>query len=87
VHSFQDYQFQDEFIYLGALLILLMIFRPQGIIPSRRRRREILLTEEGIGHSESPGGPVRIASMGEMLPSDYGKLTLDEPGYIAPETE
>jgi len=24
VHSFQDYQFQDEFIYLGGLLILLM---------------------------------------------------------------
>jgi branched-chain amino acid transport system permease protein len=87
VHSFQDYQFQDEFIYLGALLILLMIFRPQGIVPSRRRRREILLTEEGVGHAPSPGGPVRVESMGEMLPSDYGKLTLDEPGYIRPETE
>ncbi|MGD0944097.1 MAG: branched-chain amino acid ABC transporter permease [Acidimicrobiales bacterium] len=87
VHSFQDYQFQDEFIYLGALLILLMIFRPQGIIPSRRRRREILLTEEGIGHEESPGGPVRVTSMGETLPSDYGRLSLDEPGYIGPETE
>ncbi|MGA3351867.1 MAG: branched-chain amino acid ABC transporter permease [Acidimicrobiales bacterium] len=86
VRSFQDYQFQDEFIYLGALLILLMIFRPQGIIPSRRRRREILLTEEGVGHAESPGGPVRLTSMGEELPSDYGKLSLDEPGYIGPET-
>ena len=63
VRSFQDYQFQDEFIYLGALLILLMIFRPQGIIPSRRRRREILLTEEGIGHAETPGGPVRATSL------------------------
>ncbi len=87
VHSFQDYQFQDEFIYLGALLILLMIFRPQGIIPSRRRRREILLTEEGVGHEQSPGGPVRVTSMHEKLPSDYGRLTLDEPGYIGPETE
>lgn len=87
VHSFQDYQFQDEFIYLGALLIILMIFRPQGIVPSRRRRREILLTEEGIGHLDSPGGPVRISSMGEALPSSYGKLSLDEPGYIGPETE
>ena len=87
VRSFQDYQFQDEFIYLGALLILLMIFRPQGIIPSRRRRREILLTEHGIGHAESPGGPVRSTSLGETLPSSYGKLSLDEPGYIGPETE
>jgi branched-chain amino acid transport system permease protein len=87
VHSFQDYQFQDEFIYLGALLVLMMIFRPQGIIPSRRRRREILLTEEGVGHGESPGGPVRSTSLGETLPSSYGKLSLDEPGYIGPETQ
>ena len=87
VRSFQDYQFQDEFIYLGALLLLMMIFRPQGIIPSRRRRREILLTEEGVGHAESPGGPVRSTSMGETLPSSYGKLSLDEPGYIGPETQ
>jgi len=87
VHSFQDYQFQDEFIYLGAILILLMIFRPQGIIPSRRRRREILLTEDGAGPPSTPGGPVQITSMGEKLPSSYGKLSLDEPGYIASETE
>jgi branched-chain amino acid transport system permease protein len=87
VHSFQDYQFQDEFIYLGALLVLMMIFRPQGIIPSRRRRREILLTEEGVGHGEPPGGPVRSTSLGETLPSSYGKLSLDEPGYIGPETQ
>jgi branched-chain amino acid transport system permease protein len=87
VRSFKDYQFQDEFIYLGALLILLMIFRPHGIIPSRRRRREILLTEQGVGHMGSPGGPVQIRSMGEPLPSTYGKLSLDEPGYIGPETE
>jgi branched-chain amino acid transport system permease protein len=87
LHSFSDYQYQDEFIYLGAMLILLMIFRPQGIIPSRRRRREILLTEEGIGHADSPGGPVRARSLGEMLPATYGKLSLDEPGYIGPETE
>ncbi|HTV12729.1 MAG TPA: branched-chain amino acid ABC transporter permease [Acidimicrobiales bacterium] len=85
--QFSGYNQQDEFIYLGALLILLMIFRPQGIIPSRRRRREILLTEEGIGHPEAPGGPVRLVSMGEELPSSYGKLSLDEPGYVGPETE
>jgi branched-chain amino acid transport system permease protein len=87
VRSFQDYQFQDEFIYLGALLILLMIFRPQGLIPSRRRRREILLTEGGVVVPESPGGPVRATSFGEKLPVGYGKLSLDEPGYIGPETQ
>jgi branched-chain amino acid transport system permease protein len=87
LRSFPDYQSQDEFIYLGAALIVLMIFRPQGIIPSRRRRREILLTEAGVGHADSPGGPVRARSLGEMLPATYGKLSLDEPGYIGPETE
>ena len=87
VRSFKDYQFQDEFIYLGALVILLMIFRPQGLIPSRRRRREILLTEQGVSSPESPGGPVQLTSMGEQLPSSYGELSLDQPGYIGPETE
>jgi branched-chain amino acid transport system permease protein len=87
LRSFPDYQSQDEFIYLGAALIVLMIFRPQGIIPSRRRLREILLLEEGIGHPDSPGGPVRARSFGEVLPATYGKLSLDEPGYIGPETE
>ena len=87
VHSFRTTSYQDEFIYLGALLIVMMIFRPQGIIPSRRRRREILLTEEGVGPPGTPGGPVQIVSAGEKLPSSYGKLSLDEPGYIGSETE
>jgi branched-chain amino acid transport system permease protein len=28
-------------MYIGALLIIMMIFRPAGILPSRRRQREI----------------------------------------------
>ena len=87
VRSFKDYQFQDEFIYLGALLILLMIFRPQGIIPSRRRRREILLTEQGVGHRRVRAAPCSSRPWESTLPSSYGKLSLDEPGYIGPETE
>jgi branched-chain amino acid transport system permease protein len=51
---------QDRFIYFGALLILMMIFRPQGLLPSRRRSRELKLSEEGIGGADSlgaaPGG-------------------------------
>jgi branched-chain amino acid transport system permease protein len=59
VHPLWGYQSQDQFIYLGALLIVMMIFRPQGIIPSRRRRREIGLAEHGIGSADSlgAGGP------------------------------
>ena len=87
VHSFQDYQSQDEFIYLGGLLILLMIFRPQGIVPSRRRRREILLTEEGIVNPKIPGGsgPDRLTWRGASVRLRQGSL--DEPGPIGPETE
>ncbi len=47
-HNFTWYNPNDFTMYLGAILIVMMIFRPQGIIPSRRRRREIALTEAGI---------------------------------------
>jgi branched-chain amino acid transport system permease protein len=47
----------DLFIYIGAVLIVMMIFRPQGIIPSRRRAREIGLAEHGIGGADALGSP------------------------------
>ena len=46
------YQPSDLYIYLGALLIVMMIFRPVGIFPSRRRKREIGLAEAGEGHMD-----------------------------------
>jgi branched-chain amino acid transport system permease protein len=53
----------DRYMYFGALLIVMMIFRPQGVIPEKRRARELGLAEAGIGHadamSEPPGGAVR----------------------------
>ncbi|HEY5265756.1 MAG TPA: branched-chain amino acid ABC transporter permease [Acidimicrobiales bacterium] len=39
------YQASDLYIYLGALLIVMMIFRPAGLIPSKRRKREIQVSE------------------------------------------
>jgi branched-chain amino acid transport system permease protein len=45
----------DRFIYFGALLIVMMVFRPQGLLPSRRRAREIRLSEHGIGAADSMG--------------------------------
>lgn len=52
---------EDVFIYFGAVLILMMIFRPQGVIPSRRRAREIGLAEAGVGGADAlgaaPGSP------------------------------
>ena len=46
------YQPQDLYIYLGALLVVMMIFRPAGLIPSRRRKREIGLAQAGEGHMD-----------------------------------
>jgi branched-chain amino acid transport system permease protein len=50
------YNEQDLYIYLGGLLIVMMIFRPQGIVPSRRRSREIGLAEQGIGSADALSG-------------------------------
>lgn len=44
---------EDRYIYFGALLVVMMIFRPQGLVPSRRRSREIQLSEQGIGHADA----------------------------------
>jgi branched-chain amino acid transport system permease protein len=55
-HSFIDYNQADKFMYLGAILILTMIFRPQGMIPSKRRMREFKDAEAGLGTSD-PMGP------------------------------
>jgi branched-chain amino acid transport system permease protein len=45
------FQINDLYMYIGALLIIMMIFRPAGLMPSRRRRREIKDFEEtGEGH-------------------------------------
>jgi branched-chain amino acid transport system permease protein len=46
------FQESDLYMYIGALLIVTMIFRPAGLIPSRRRRREITLSEQGEGHMD-----------------------------------
>ncbi|HEY5104139.1 MAG TPA: hypothetical protein VII65_03755, partial [Acidimicrobiales bacterium] len=40
------YQTSDLYIYLGAILVTMMIVRPAGLIPSRRRKREITLSED-----------------------------------------
>ncbi|HEX3706868.1 MAG TPA: branched-chain amino acid ABC transporter permease [Mycobacteriales bacterium] len=46
----------DLYAYYGALLVVMMIFRPQGILPSKRRAREFGLAEAGIGGADALGG-------------------------------
>jgi len=45
----------DRYIWFGAVVIVMMIFRPQGVVPSRRRGREIKLAEQGVGHADALG--------------------------------
>ena len=56
-----------RFLIFGAILVAMMIFRPQGVIPSRRRAAELKgeVVEEGV-----PGMP------GEAPPADV----IREPG-------
>jgi branched-chain amino acid transport system permease protein len=57
-HSFIDYNTADKFMYFGALLILTMIFRPQGMVGSKRRMREFKDSEAGLGTSDAMGAAV-----------------------------
>jgi branched-chain amino acid transport system permease protein len=59
VASFHWYNEQDLYAYFGALLVVMMIYRPQGIIPSRRRSREIGLAEHGVGSADALAAPGR----------------------------
>jgi branched-chain amino acid transport system permease protein len=54
-HPVLGYTGEDLYLWLGAILILMMIFRPQGLIPSHRREREIRLVEQGVGRGDSEG--------------------------------
>ena len=45
----------DRFVYFGAVIMVMMVFRPQGLLPSRRRTREITLSEKGVGSADSLG--------------------------------
>jgi branched-chain amino acid transport system permease protein len=60
LRSFQDMRL----LLFGAALILLMRFRPEGLVPSRRRRRELREeAPEGVpglagATGAAPGGPV-----------------------------
>ncbi len=54
-HSFIDFNIADKYMYLGALLIITMIFRPQGMIPSKRRLREFQDAGAHIGSADAMG--------------------------------
>ena len=82
IHSFRDYQFQDEFIYLGALLIITDDLPAAGHHPLAPAPPGDIAHRGG--RHWTPRGPVQVRSCGEVCRRSYGKLSLDEPGYIGP---
>jgi branched-chain amino acid transport system permease protein len=38
--------------------VIMMIYRPQGVWPSRRRARELGLAEVGIGTADAMSAPI-----------------------------
>jgi ABC-type branched-subunit amino acid transport system permease subunit len=57
--NFLDYQY----LLYGVALVLMMLFRPEGLFPSQRRRRELHIAEDlGDPLGDEPG---LIGSMGE----------------------
>jgi len=77
------YNTLDFYLYLGAILIVMMIFRPQGIIPSRRRRREIQLVEQGGGPHDDTSDAGEVSWRTRVFGSGY---FLGEQGYLGPES-
>ena len=45
--SISDINFLDyQFLLFGIALVLMMLFRPEGLFPSQRRRRELHIAED-----------------------------------------
>jgi ABC-type branched-subunit amino acid transport system permease subunit len=77
--NFTDYQF----LLFGGALVLMMLFRPEGLFPSQRRRRELHVAEEMAGTfiDDDPGA---IGAMGETPGADeqFGEdAAEDVPGH------
>ena len=51
--NFTDYQY----LLFGIALVLMMLFRPEGLFPSQRRRRELHIAEDlGDDGAEAASG-------------------------------
>jgi len=48
---------KDIPMWIGAVLLVMMIFRPQGLIPSKRRAQELAQAEHGVGDADAMTEP------------------------------
>jgi branched-chain amino acid transport system permease protein len=77
--NYTDYQF----LLYGIALVLMMLFRPEGLFPSQRRRRELHIAEEmGDGLGDEPGV---VGAMGETPGAE--ELFEEAAGEGAPGSE
>jgi branched-chain amino acid transport system permease protein len=49
---------KDVPMWIGAVLLVMMIFRPQGLFPSKRRAQELAQAEHGVGDADAMTEPV-----------------------------
>jgi len=66
---------QYQFLLYGVALVLMMLFRPEGLFPSQRRRRELHVAEELDPEAEARaieagGSPVVASDLGFAPGSD-----------------
>ena len=76
--DFVDYQY----LLFGGALILMMLYRPEGLFPSQRRRRELHIAEELAGAFVD--GPETIGALGEAPGADelFGEAAAEDvPGH------
>ncbi len=74
--NFTDYQF----LLFGFALVLMMLFRPEGLFPSQRRRRELHVADDLAGPLEETPG--EIGAMGETPGAE--ELTGEDAGPSSP---
>ena len=77
---------QYQFLLYGIALVLMMLFRPEGLFPSQRRRRELHVAEE-LDRGEGASRPRRTVRVDERAPRELerrprrratGDVTRDE---------
>jgi ABC-type branched-subunit amino acid transport system permease subunit len=63
--NFTDYQY----LLFGVALVLMMLFRPEGLFPSQRRRRELHIAEE-LGDGGGAGDEVAVSVVEDASGAD-----------------
>jgi ABC-type branched-subunit amino acid transport system permease subunit len=73
--NFVDYQY----LLFGLALVLMMMFRPEGLFPSQRRRRELHIADELAGPMDDPGV---LGSLGAAPGADeFGETSGQDAGH------